>query len=162
MRYHEIMTESFDRPLPYTWIEQGERCHMATFQIGDVSYWIKAYQTRGRLPPDNDVKTIWVLNFGIDPETSKRLHGHEFAIMKPTGLQQSTALVIGTVAAALDEFIDQQRPPLVWMSDTDSNRGRARLYSRYADHLIKHFGYQFNEPIMQHFAGQSIWCLHSG
>lgn len=160
MRYREIMPESFDRPLLYTWIEQTERSHEATFQIGDVDYWVKAYQTQGRLPPnDAGVETIWVLNFGISPETSKRLHGHQFAIMKPTGLQQSASMVIGTVAAALDEFIDQQRPPLVWMSDTDSSRGRARLYSRYAKHLIKRFGYQFNEPVMQHFAGQSIWCL---
>lgn len=155
------LKESLTNPLPFTWSVQTERSHVANFEIDDISYWVKIFRTTSKIPPTYNPIETWVISFGIESESSKKLHGHEYGIMKPTAINQQQHKVLSTVLAAIDDFVLNVKPPMIWFSDTDHLKQRARLYQKFAQHLVDRFHYQFDEPIMQHFSGEPIWCLKS-
>lgn len=164
MRYSEIindsLTESFSSPVPYIWITKSAHHARATFVIDNISYRVNMYEMRARLPTMTEAESICVFTYGIDEENAIQLHGSKYLTMKPTKSNRSFS-VLSTVISIFDDFVKEYHPPCIWFSDTDHIPGRKKLYQRYYNHLIEHFGYVFDDAIKTHYDGEPFWFLRA-
>jgi hypothetical protein len=161
MRYEEIIVhETTKNPLPYRWVEQSDAVHLAVFNINDIGYWVKIYRTRACMAPRSTSEIFFVFNFGVDSKTSIAIHGHTSGIMKPTGIGMGTQhKIISTVFSIADDFVKKCSPEIIYFSDSDNIRARAKLYQRFAQYLSDHHGYHFDIQAIEYFK-QSLATRH--
>lgn len=149
----------------YTWTRQDATRWDAVFRVDEHGYWFTAYQTRGRIPPRDDLETLWVIQFGIDKDDAVRLTGHRHAIMNMTGLRKPFG-VMATIGAIFEDFITHMRPAIIWFSDSFGSTGRKKMYQMASDLLVHKYSYEEDRAVMQHFANPSeyngsVWMLRS-
>ncbi len=134
MRYHQIVRESFNDPLPFTWAFRNETQHMATFRAGKLTYAVS-------FTLHDAAKGMWECQFAL----YKRRLFRSFKLS--TGLTNtgSQFTIFATIFACIKDFIHQQHPPILYFTAKGDSRDRLyqMLLKRFAPDLAR-LGYDAN------------------
>lgn len=135
----DIISESFDNPLPYKWTVRTDTYWMAQFRVADELYVVNADRTSGFPHPDRpDEDADWFdLSFGLERDY--------FSGAKVIGTSGAAPRIFATVFTALHEFLTERRPEFIMLSASKDNENRFRLYQKMAAKMksdLAALGYQ--------------------
>lgn len=151
MRYHQIVQENFNDPLPYTWAVRHEAQHMATFRVGKLNYAVSFTLRDAAIG-------MWECQFAL---YKRRLFG-SFKIS--TGLTNtgSQFTIFATIFACIKDFIHQQHPPILFFTAKGDLRDRLyqMLLKRFAPDLAR-LGYTSNSGVDPTPLADTLYVLAS-
>ena len=123
MRIKEIITELFNQPVPFTWVEQRAFSAVANFKVGDIPYRFTAHE--------NDPGK-WEVLFGIDRSYAKQ-HGLSQYGVTGTG---NASIIMATVVNIMKEFLDAYLHKIQDLTFSADEESRQKLYARMIRRLL--------------------------
>lgn len=121
-----ILTELFDSPVPYKWVQTDDRSGVATFQIGDSEYQFNAYAggTEEYYPEDDELPEV-------DIEFCRMVNNK--CVQDITG-DSNANQVFATVVAITRDYMNTHPVGALMFSGKESNR--QKLYLRMIKRLL--------------------------
>lgn len=160
MTIKQLLTELFDRSVPYSPFVQDENKIVSWFYIKDMIYTFVATDqdpydiTFIMIRPQFNAQEKAIVNKNPYAKEVWDVIRDEVRVVGTTKMTGTghAAEVIGTIVKIFDRFIDKYHPMEITFGAKTSERGRVKLYKRLARLAAEKYTYHNKEKILGNFA----------